>query len=78
LQYVAIASLTKSTIPLSRHGFYQRHEIQGELLAACIQQWFEEIGREVAQHIAIDGKTLRGAKRLTDRRLRRDVWAWLL
>jgi predicted transposase YbfD/YdcC len=30
-------------------------------LAACIQQWFVEIGRELGQHIAIDGKTLRGS-----------------
>lgn len=30
-------------------------------LAACIQQWFDEIGRELGQHIAIDGKTLRGS-----------------
>jgi predicted transposase YbfD/YdcC len=30
-------------------------------LAACIQQWFEDIGRELGQHIAIDGKTLRGS-----------------
>jgi predicted transposase YbfD/YdcC len=30
-------------------------------LVACIQQWLEEIGREIGQHIAIDGKTLRGS-----------------
>jgi predicted transposase YbfD/YdcC len=30
-------------------------------LVTCIQQWLEEIGRELGQHIAIDGKTLRGS-----------------
>jgi predicted transposase YbfD/YdcC len=30
-------------------------------LAACIQQWFDDMGREIGQHIAIDGKTLRGS-----------------
>jgi predicted transposase YbfD/YdcC len=30
-------------------------------LVGCIQQWLEEIGREMGQHIAIDGKTLRGS-----------------
>lgn len=30
-------------------------------LAACIQQWFDDLGRELGQHIAIDGKTLRGS-----------------
>ena len=30
-------------------------------LAACIQQWFADLGRELGQHIAIDGKTLRGS-----------------
>lgn len=30
-------------------------------LAACIQQWFDDIGRELGEHIAIDGKTLRGS-----------------
>jgi predicted transposase YbfD/YdcC len=30
-------------------------------LVGCIQRWLEEIGREVGQHIAIDGKTLRGS-----------------
>jgi predicted transposase YbfD/YdcC len=30
-------------------------------LAACIQQWFDDMGREMGQHIAIDGKTLRGS-----------------
>jgi predicted transposase YbfD/YdcC len=30
-------------------------------LAACIQQWFTDLGREIGQHIAIDGKTLRGS-----------------
>lgn len=30
-------------------------------LLACIQQWLEEIGREIGKHIAIDGKTLRGS-----------------
>jgi predicted transposase YbfD/YdcC len=30
-------------------------------LAACIQQWFDDIGRELGQHIVIDGKTLRGS-----------------
>ncbi len=28
-------------------------------LAACIQQWFIDIGKELGKHIAIDGKTLR-------------------
>jgi len=30
-------------------------------LVGCIQQWLEEIGREIGSHIAIDGKTLRGS-----------------
>ena len=30
-------------------------------LVNCIQQWLREIGREIGQHIAIDGKTLRGS-----------------
>ena len=30
-------------------------------LAACIQQWFADLGRELGHHIAIDGKTLRGS-----------------
>ena len=30
-------------------------------LVACIQQWLEDIGREIGKHIAIDGKTLRGS-----------------
>jgi predicted transposase YbfD/YdcC len=30
-------------------------------LVSCIQQWLHEIGREIGQHIAIDGKTLRGS-----------------
>ena len=30
-------------------------------LVACIQQWLEEVGREIGKHIAIDGKTLRGS-----------------
>ncbi len=30
-------------------------------LAGCIQQWLHEIGRELGQHLAIDGKTLRGS-----------------
>jgi predicted transposase YbfD/YdcC len=30
-------------------------------LAGCIQQWLQDIGREIGQHIAIDGKTLRGS-----------------
>lgn len=30
-------------------------------LVGCIQQWLAEIGREIGQHIAIDGKTLRGS-----------------
>ena len=28
-------------------------------LAACIEQWLADIGKEIGQHIAIDGKTLR-------------------
>jgi len=28
-------------------------------LAACIEQWFIDIGKEIGHHIAIDGKTLR-------------------
>jgi predicted transposase YbfD/YdcC len=30
-------------------------------LVGCIQQWLHDIGREIGQHIAIDGKTLRGS-----------------
>lgn len=30
-------------------------------LVSCIQQWLHDIGREIGQHIAIDGKTLRGS-----------------
>jgi predicted transposase YbfD/YdcC len=30
-------------------------------LVACIQQWLQDIGREIGGHIAIDGKTLRGS-----------------
>jgi len=30
-------------------------------LVGCVGQWLEDIGREVGQHIAIDGKTLRGS-----------------
>ena len=30
-------------------------------LVGCIQQWLQEIGREIGKHIAIDGKTLRGS-----------------
>lgn len=30
-------------------------------LVACIQQWLEELGREIGKHVAIDGKTLRGS-----------------
>ncbi len=30
-------------------------------LAACIAQWFAEIGKEIGRHVAIDGKTLRGS-----------------
>lgn len=30
-------------------------------LAACIQQWLDDVGREIGKHIAIDGKTLRGS-----------------
>lgn len=30
-------------------------------LVRCIQQWLHQIGREIGQHIAIDGKTLRGS-----------------
>lgn len=30
-------------------------------LVNCIQQWLQEIGREIGQHIVIDGKTLRGS-----------------
>lgn len=28
-------------------------------LAACIQRWLDDVGREIGKHIAIDGKTLR-------------------
>lgn len=28
-------------------------------LAACVRQWLDDMGREIGQHIAIDGKTLR-------------------
>lgn len=30
-------------------------------LVACIQQWLDDVGREIGKHIAIDGKTLRGS-----------------
>jgi predicted transposase YbfD/YdcC len=30
-------------------------------LAACIQQWLDDVGCELGKHIAIDGKTLRGS-----------------
>jgi predicted transposase YbfD/YdcC len=30
-------------------------------LVNCICQWLQEIGREIGEHIAIDGKTLRGS-----------------
>ena len=30
-------------------------------LVACIRQWLAEVGRQRGQHIAIDGKTLRGS-----------------
>jgi predicted transposase YbfD/YdcC len=30
-------------------------------LVACVQQWLDEVGREIGKHIAIDGKTLRGS-----------------
>jgi predicted transposase YbfD/YdcC len=30
-------------------------------LVECMQQWLNDIGREIGQHIAIDGKTLRGS-----------------
>ena len=36
-------------------------------LVACIQQWLDDIGREIGQHIAIDGKTLRGSLRQSRR-----------
>jgi predicted transposase YbfD/YdcC len=30
-------------------------------LVTCIQEWLEDIGREIGKHVAIDGKTLRGS-----------------
>lgn len=30
-------------------------------LMGCMQQWLEDIGRDIGTHIAIDGKTLRGS-----------------
>ncbi len=30
-------------------------------LAAGVQQWLQDVGREIGKHIAIDGKTLRGS-----------------
>jgi predicted transposase YbfD/YdcC len=30
-------------------------------LAACVQQWLDDVGRQIGKHIAIDGKTLRGS-----------------
>ena len=30
-------------------------------LVACIQQWLDDVGREIGKHIAIDGKALRGS-----------------
>jgi predicted transposase YbfD/YdcC len=30
-------------------------------LGTCVGQWLDDVGREIGQHIAIDGKTLRGS-----------------
>src|SRR5580704_12919522 len=30
-------------------------------LVACIQRWLDDVGHEIGEHIAIDGKTLRGS-----------------
>jgi hypothetical protein len=30
-------------------------------LVACIQQWLDDLGREIGKNVAIDGKTLRGS-----------------
>jgi predicted transposase YbfD/YdcC len=30
-------------------------------LVACVQQWLDDVGRQIDKHIAIDGKTLRGS-----------------
>jgi predicted transposase YbfD/YdcC len=30
-------------------------------LAACVQQWLDQVSRDIGEHIAIDGKTLRGS-----------------
>lgn len=30
-------------------------------LVACVQQWLDDVGRQIGKHIAIDGKTLRGS-----------------
>jgi hypothetical protein len=27
----------------------------------CVAQWLQDIGHDIGQHIAIDGKTLRGS-----------------
>jgi predicted transposase YbfD/YdcC len=46
-------------------------------LAACIQQWFIDIGKELGQHIAIDGKTLRRSfDKAADRNPLHLVSAW--
>jgi len=46
-------------------------------LVACVAQWLEDIGRDIGQHIAIDGKTLRGsADAATQRNPLHLVSAW--
>jgi len=46
-------------------------------LAACIEQWFIDIGKEIGKHIAIDGKTLRRSfDKAADRNPLHLVSAW--
>lgn len=46
-------------------------------LAECIEQWFIDIGKELGQHIAIDGKTLRRSfDKAADRNPLHLVSAW--
>ena len=46
-------------------------------LAACIEQWFIDIGKELGKHIAIDGKTLRRSfDKAADRNPLHLVSAW--
>jgi predicted transposase YbfD/YdcC len=54
---------------LSLEGGIASHDTFGRVFAmldpaelmACVQQWLDDLGREIGKHIAIDGKTLRGS-----------------